>query len=227
MGRVTDRVNGPQYLSAFNEIARELGLPFIVTPNTNLIIAEVAPEQKDAVEAILAKHGVPHADGMTATRRVAHACVALPTCGLSLSESERALPGVLDHIDDMLRELGLENDPILVRMTGCPNGCGRPYNADFGFVGRAPNKYAMYVGGSIAGDRLAGLEQKVVALADIPAAVRPYLEAYKTERQAGETFSAWFGRTRQTGEAPTPEQFHVELAERAARLGGQKVEMAG
>jgi sulfite reductase beta subunit-like hemoprotein len=227
MGRVTDRVNGPHYLSAFNEIARELGLPFIVTPNTNLIIAEVAPEQKDAVEAILAKHGVPHADGMTATRRVAHACVALPTCGLSLSESERALPGVLDHIDDMLRELGLENDPILVRMTGCPNGCGRPYNADFGFVGRAPNKYAMYVGGSIAGDRLAGLEQKVVALADIPAAVRPYLEAYKTERQAGETFSAWFGRTRQTGEAPTPEQFHVELAERAARLGGQKVEMAG
>jgi len=227
MGRVTDRENGPQYLSAFNEIARDLGLPFVVTPNTNLIIADVAPEQKAAVDAILAKHGVPHADGMTATRRVAHACVALPTCGLSLSESERALPGVLDQVDAILRELSLENDPILVRMTGCPNGCGRPYNADFGFVGRAPNKYAMFVGGSIAGDRLAGLEQKVVALADIAATVRPYLEAYKAERTAGETFSAWFGRTRQTGEAPAPEQFHVELAERAAKLAGQKVEMAG
>jgi sulfite reductase beta subunit-like hemoprotein len=227
MGRVTNRENGPQYLSAFNEIARDLGLPFVVTPNTNLIIADVAPEQKAAIDAILAKHAVPPADDMTATRRVAHACVALPTCGLSLSESERALPGVLDQVDAILRELGLENDPILIRMTGCPNGCGRPYNADFGFVGRAPNKYAMFVGGSIAGDRLAGLEQKVVGLADIATTVRPFLEAYKTGRMTGETFSAWFGRTRQIGAAPTPEQFHVELAERAAKLAGQKVEMAG
>lgn len=227
MGRITDRPDGPAYLSAFNEIARELDLPFIVTPNTNLIIANVAPSQKDAVDAILAKHRVPHASGMTATRRVAHACVALPTCGLSLSESERALPGVLDHIDAILRELGLENDPILIRMTGCPNGCGRPYNADFGFVGRAPNKYAMFVGGSIAGDRLAGLEQKTIPLADIPAAVRPYLEAFAKERQPGENFSQWFGRTRNAGPAPDPEQFHVELAERAARLAGQKVDAAG
>ena len=112
-------------------------------------------------------------------------------------------------------------------MTGCPNGCGRPYNADFGFVGRAPNKYAMFVGGSIAGDRLAGLEQKTVTTADIPAAVRPYLEAFKNERAAGETFSAWFGRTRDAGPAPSPEQFHVELSERAAKLAGQKAEAAG
>lgn len=227
MGRITNRDGGPQYLDAFNEIARDLALPFIVTPNTNLIVADVAPEQKDAVEAILAKHRVPHADGMTATRRVAHACVALPTCGLSLSESERALPGVLDEFDTILKELGLENDPILVRMTGCPNGCGRPYNADFGFVGRAPNKYALFVGGSIAGDRLAGLEQKVVMLGDLAATVRPYLVAYKEERIPGETFSSWFGRTRQTGEAPSPEQFHIELAERSARLAGEKVAAAG
>ena len=227
MGRITNRADGPQYLDCFNEIARDLKLPFIITPNTNVIIAEVAPEQKATVEAILAKHAVPHADGMTATRRVAHACVALPTCGLSLSESERALPGVLDEFDGILRELGLENDPILVRMTGCPNGCGRPYNADFGFVGRAPNKYALFVGGSIAGDRLAGLEQKVVLRDDIAATVRPYLEAYKAERIAGETFSAWFGRTRQNGEPPTPEQFHIELAERAARLSGEKVAAQG
>ena len=227
MGRVTDRPDGPQYLSAFNEIAETMGLPFIVTPNTNLIIADVTPEQRAAVDAVLAKHAVPHADGMTATRRVAHACVALPTCGLSLSESERALPGVLDKVDDVLRELGLADDPILIRMTGCPNGCGRPYNADFGFVGRAPNKYAMYVGGSIAGDRLAGLEQKVVTLDEIPATVRTWLEAYAKERQAGETFSAWFGRTRPSGPAPDPEQFHVEFAARAEKLAGQRVEAAG
>lgn len=227
MGRLTDRPDGPAYISAFNEIARDLGLPFIVTPNTNLIVADVPPKKKDAVDAILAKHRVPHADGMTAVRRVAHACVALPTCGLSLSESERVLPSVLDSIDAILRELGLENDPILIRMTGCPNGCGRPYNADFGFVGRAPNKYAMFVGGSIAGDRLAGLEQKVVTLADIPAAVRSWLESYKKERRAGETFSAWFGRARNLGPAPDPEQFHVELSERTARLAGQKAESEG
>ncbi len=227
MGRITDRDDGTAYLSAFNEIARDLKLPFIVTPNTNIIIADIPPAQKATVDAILAKHHVPHSDAMTATRRVAHACVALPTCGLSLSESERALPGVLDGVDSILRELGIADEPILIRMTGCPNGCGRPYNADFGFVGRAPNKYAMFVGGSIAGDRLAGLEMKTIGLADIPNTVRPYLESYVKERQPGERFTAWFGRTRETGPAPDPEQFHIELAERAARLAGQKTDAAG
>lgn len=227
MGRIVDVPDGPAYLSAFNEIARTLGFPFVVTPNTNLIIADVPADQRPAVDAILAKHRVPHSDGMTATRRVAHACVALPTCGLALSESERALPNVLDEVDRTLRELGLENEPILIRMTGCPNGCGRPYNADIGLVGRAPGKYALFAGGSIAGDRLAGLEQKTITTAEIPGAIRKYLEAYKAERQPGETFSAWFGRTRSVGPAPDAEQFHVELAERAAKLAGQKVEAAG
>ncbi len=229
MGRIVDREDGPKYRSAFAEIATSLKLPFIVTPNTNMIIAEVAPEQKEAVNAILAKHGVVHADeaGFTRARKVAHACVALPTCGLSLSESERALPGILDKIDPILTELGLEDEPILFRMTGCPNGCGRPYNADFGFVGRAPNKYAMFVGGSIRGNTLAGLEFKSVLGDEIPARVRVFLEAFKAERQEGEIFADWFARTRTKGAEPTPEQFHVELAERAAKLAGEKVAEAG
>lgn len=229
MGRIVDREDGPKYRSAFAEIATSLKLPFIVTPNTNMIIAEVAPEQKEAVNAILAKHGVVHADeaGFTRARKVAHACVALPTCGLSLSESERALPGILDKIDPILTELGLEDEPILFRMTGCPNGCGRPYNADFGFVGRAPNKYAMFVGGSIRGNTLAGLEFKSVLGDEIPARVRVFLEAFKAERLEGEIFADWFARTRTKGAEPTPEQFHVELAERAAKLAGEKVAEAG
>lgn len=227
MGRVTDVAGGPQYRSAFAEIAKTLDLPFIVTPNTNLVIADVQADKKNAVDAILAKHGVVHADGMTRARKVAHACVALPTCGLSLSESERVLPGFMDKIDATLRELGLENEPILFRMTGCPNGCGRPYNADFGFVGRAPNKYAVFVGGSIRGNRLAGLEFKSVLGEEVPNKVREFLVAFKNERQPGEIFADWFARTRQLGEAPTPEQFHVELAERAAKLAGQKVGEAG
>lgn len=223
MGRVADAEGKPQYRSAFAEIAGTLDLPFIVTPNTNLIIADVAPGQKADVDAILAKHGVVHADGMTRARKVAHACVALPTCGLSLSESERVLPGFMDKIDADLRELGLENEPILFRMTGCPNGCGRPYNADFGFVGRAPNKYAVFVGGSIRGNRLAGLEFKSVTGEEIPVKVREFLVAFKAGRKDGEIFADWFARTRTTGEAPAPEQFHIELAERAAKLAGQKV----
>jgi sulfite reductase (ferredoxin) len=222
MGRIADAEGKPQYRSAFAEIATTLDLPFIVTANTNLIIADIAPEQKATVDAILAKHGVVHSDDMTRARKVAHACVALPTCGLSLSESERALPGIMDKIDPILRELGLENEPILFRMTGCPNGCGRPYNADFGFVGRAPNKYAMFVGGSIRGDRLAGLEFKSVLGDEIPDRVRAFLESFKAERKDGEIFADWFARTRQLGDAPAPEQFHIELAERAARLEAAK-----
>ena len=229
MGRIADVPGGPRYRSAFAEIARTLDLPFIVTPNTNLIIAEVAPDQKAQVDALLARNGIVHANeaGFTRARKVAHACVALPTCGLSLSESERALPGILDKIDPILKELGLEDEPILFRMTGCPNGCGRPYNADFGFVGRAPNKYAMFVGGSIRGDTLAGLEFKSVLGEEIPGKVRAFLEAFKAERQPGELFADWFARTRTKGAEPTPEQFHIELAERAAKLAGQKAGEAG
>jgi len=226
MGRIVDRENGPHYRSAFVDLCKTLDLPLIVTPNTNMIIADVAPDQKDAVDAILAKHGVVHADGMTRARKVAHACVALPTCGLALSESERVLPGFMDKIDEALRELGLEDEPILFRMTGCPNGCGRPYNADFGFVGRSPNKYAMFVGGSIRGNRLAGLEYKTVLGEEVPVKVRAFLEAFKAERKDGEIFADWFARTRTTGEAPTPEQFHIELAERAAKLAEAKTTAA-
>jgi sulfite reductase beta subunit-like hemoprotein len=223
MGRIDNKPGAPQYRACCREIAETIQCPFIVTPNTNLILADIAPEQKAAVDAILAKHGVVHSDGMTRARKVAHACVALPTCGLSLSESERVLPGIMDKIDPILRELGLADEPILFRMTGCPNGCGRPYNADFGFVGRAPNKYAMFVGGSIRGDALAGLEHKVCTGDEIPGKVRVFLEAFKAERQPGEIFADWFARTRTKGAAPTPEQFHIELTERAAKLAGQQV----
>jgi sulfite reductase (ferredoxin) len=225
VGRIKDE-GGCNYRAAFREIAQQFGFPFRFTPNANLIFADIAPEQRDAVGAVLARHGVPLDGGLTEARRTGHSCVALPTCGLALSESERVFPGVMDQIDSVLRELGLENEPLLVRMTGCPNGCGRPYNADFGFVGRAPDKYAFYVGGSITGDRLAGLDRKVVTTAEIPAVVRPYLEAFKTGRQSSETFSAWYGRTHTVGEAPHPDQFHVELTERAARLAGQKAQAA-
>lgn len=222
MGRVVDAEGRPAWQSAFRGIAEQIGCPFVITPNANVILADIEPSRRAEVEAILERHRIPRPESLTATRRVAHACVALPTCGLSLSESERVLPNVLDRIDDILRELKIDDVPVLVRMTGCPNGCGRPYNADFGFVGRGPNKYAMYVGGSIAGTRLAGLEEKVVTLDEIPAKVRPFLEAFARERNPGERFSEWFARARETGPQPDADHFHVEFAERAARLAAAK-----
>jgi sulfite reductase beta subunit-like hemoprotein len=218
MGRISDRPNGPAYKSAFRKIVEKFRCPVVITPNTNLIFADIHAKDKIAFDAILAEHHVPHAKGMTVARRVAHACVALPTCGLSLSESERVFDGVMDKIDNILREFDLADEPILFRMTGCPNGCARPYHADIGFVGRAPGKYAMYVGGSIRGDRLAGLEKKVVTLDEIPATVRPILEEFAATRQPGERFCDWTARTRDLGPAPHADQFHVEFAERAAKL---------
>lgn len=226
MGRVIDVENGPGYRSAFKEIAETLQPTVVITPNTNIIFADIAAADRAKVDAILAKHNVPHAEGMTAAHQVAHACVALPTCGLSLAESERVFGGLMDRIDVVLRELDLAQEPILFRMTGCPNGCARPYNADIGFVGRGPGKYAMFVGGSITGDRLAGLETKTIAFDDIPNKVRELLVDFKENRLEGERFTNYWGRFRGLGPAPTPEQFHIEFAERAAKLAGQTVSAA-
>lgn len=218
VGRIRDEDNGRRYRSGFRALAKKFGKPMRFTPNTNAIFYDIEPGEKEAFDATLAEFGIPHTDGFTEARKSAHACVALPTCGLALAESERFFPGLMDDIDKVLFELGLEREPILIRMTGCPNGCARPYNADFGLVGRAPGRYALFVGGAFTGDRLAGLEQKVVKAEDIPGVVRGYLEEFAANRLEGETFSAFWGRTHVNGAAPHPDQFHIELAERAARL---------
>ena len=139
--------------------------------------------------------------------------MALPTCGLALAESERVFTELLDSIDDVLAELKLSNEQILIRMTGCPNGCARPYNADFAFVGRSPNKYAMYVGGSSAGNRLARLHKKSVEYDSIPEDLREHLKSFVNEKLPNETFSEFWGRTNSESLEPDPLQFHVEELE--------------
>jgi sulfite reductase (ferredoxin) len=216
-GRIQD-TGDVRYRSAFREIARQLGCPIRLTPNCNILFCNLRPDQRQTMDQMLTQHGVPSDEGMTEARKTSHACVALPTCGLALAESERVFGQVMDEIDQILRELQLEKEPILIRMAGCPNGCSRPYNADISFVGRAPGKYAFFVGGSMTGDRLVGLEKKVVELKEIPAVVKTYLEEFVARRQDGEIFSVYWGRTHQPGPRPEPEQFHFELAERSARL---------
>lgn len=219
-GRVKDgeRV---KYRSAFRTIAQKIGCPIRITPNSRILFYDIEPSRRAEFDAILAEHGVPSPAGLTEARKTSHACVSLPTCGLGLAESERAFGGVMDKIDAVLRELKLEKEPILIRMTGCPNGCSRPYNADLSFVGRAPGKYAFYAGGSHRGDRLAGLEKKVVTEEEIPSVVRAHLEPFAKERKPGESFTDFWGRTRGTGAAPHPSQFHEEFAERAAKGAGK------
>jgi len=220
MGRIKDTPE-VQYRSAFRKLAQKFGVPIKFTPNTNAIFHDIAPADKNAFDAILSEHGLLLGDELTEARKTAHACVALPTCGLSLAESERYFPDLMNEIDQSLRSLGLEKEPILIRMTGCPNGCARPYNADISFVGRAPGKYAVFVGGSIRGDRLVGLEHKSAPSAELAKIVHGYLEEFAKNRKDGELFSDFWGRTHVNGSAPDPGQFHIELAERAEKLAGK------
>jgi sulfite reductase beta subunit-like hemoprotein len=212
-GRIKDTENC-QWRTAFRTIAEQFGFPVRLTTNCNIIFHDIDPILKEKVVEIFAAHGIPKPEDLTETRRLAQACVALPTCGLALAESERVFHLVLDKIDDILKDFGLSDEPILIRMTGCPNGCARPYNADIAFVGRMPGKYALFVGGSVTGERLAGMEEKTVALEDIPARVRGLIEEFVQNRQADENFSNYWGRTHVNGPAPKPEQFHVEFAQR-------------
>jgi sulfite reductase (ferredoxin) len=212
-GRIKD-TEERRWRSAFREIAQKFGLPIRLTTNCNIIFHDIEPSLKSQIAEILDQHGIPKPADLTETRRLAQACVALPTCGLALAESERIFHLVLDKIDEVLKEFDLRDEPILIRMTGCPNGCARPYNADISFVGRAPGKYAFYVGGSVTGERLVGLYEKTVAIEDIPGRVRELIEEFVNNRQGGENFTTYWGRTHVNGAAPTPDQFHAELAQR-------------
>ena len=211
-GRIKD-TQERQWRTAFRTIA-ELGFPVRLTTNCNIIFHDIDPAAKDTVTDILSRHGIPRPENLTESRRLAQACVALPTCGLALAESERVFHLVLDKIDVILKEFGLSDEPILIRMTGCPNGCARPYNADIAFVGRAPGKYAFYVGGSFTGERLVGLLEKTITLEEIPGRVRGLIEEFVVNRRGNETFSAYWGRTHVNGPKPEPDQFHLEFAQR-------------
>ncbi len=208
-GRILD-TETVQYRSGLREIIERCQTPIRLTANCNLYIYDIDPLQKEEIDTILAKHHISHSQSMTEARKVGMACVALPTCGLALAESERVFQPLMDKIDAHLIELHLQNEPLLIRMTGCPNGCARPYNADFSFVGKSPDQYVVFVGGSHRGDRLAGLEKKMVTLEEIPGIVRSYLDEFVQHRLPEETFSDYWGRTHRNGNRPHPDQFHGE-----------------
>ena len=146
------------------------------------------------VSAELEKYGVGDLEKQSGMRLNALSCVALPTCGLALAESERALPGLLDHFEKILDEVGLHDEPISLRITGCPNGCARPYMAEIAFVGKAPGRYQIWLGGDVAGMRLNRMWKDMVKDPEIENELRPVLARFAKERSNGERFGDWCDR---------------------------------
>jgi sulfite reductase (NADPH) hemoprotein beta-component len=186
-GRIKD-VDGWPMKTALREIAEVHQGDFRLTASQNLTISGVTPEQKPVIDAILAKHGLTEENKRSGMRLNALSCVALPTCGLALAESERALPALLEKFEVVLDEAGLRDDAISLRITGCPNGCARPYLAEIGFVGRAPNKYALYLGARYDGTRLNRLISPSITLEDGVKLLAPVIKRYALERNDGEGF---------------------------------------
>lgn len=215
-GRVADSAIGG-FRSAIREICETFAPQLTITPNANIYFSDIPDGQRARFYRILKRHKVPDATSFSRARRTSHACVSLPTCGLALAESERVFQKLMDSMDSLLALLGIHEEPLLIRMSGCPNGCARPYNADIAFVGKAPGKYSIFVGGSHRGDRLASLWRKAVPFEDLVQAVRPLLEAFVSNRIVPESFSDYWRRTSAGQEfAQNAEQFHTEPEEPAA-----------
>ena len=208
-GRVKD-VPGATLKSALREIAETQKVDFILTPNQNLILARATAKAKAAIDAILAKHGVAPGK-LSGLRRNAMACVALPTCGLALAESERYLPRLVSQLEESLERAGLRDDDIVIRMTGCPNGCARPYLAEIGLVGRGPDTYNLYLGAAFDGTRLNKLYAQDVREAEIIALLDPLFQRYAKERNGGERFGDFLIRAGIIAPTPAGREFHENV----------------
>ena len=199
-GRIKD-VPGYPLKTALREIAEVHTGDFRLTPSQNLSVSGVTAEQKPVIEGLLARHGITAGNHGSRLRLNALSCVALPTCGLALAESERALPDLLGKFETILEEAGLKDDAISLRITGCPNGCARTYLAEIGLVGRAANKYALYLGASHNGTRLNRLAAPSLAIDEAVQFLAPILKRYALERNVGEGFGDFCDRVILPGDA--------------------------
>jgi len=192
-GRVSD-LPGRDVMTGLREIAKVHKGHFRLTPNQNLIIVGIAPEDKPTIEALLAKHGLTDSE-TSALRLNSIACVALPTCPLAMAEAERYLPDLVTKIEGLLAQNGLRDDPITIRMSGCPNGCSRPYVAEIALTGRAPGKYNLYLGGGFHGERLNRLHAENIGEERILEILAQLFTNYARDRLPGERFGDFFERT--------------------------------
>jgi sulfite reductase (NADPH) hemoprotein beta-component len=207
-GRVLDRGGRTQLLTGMRKIAEAHDGDIRLTANQNVIIANVAPDKREAIDRLAAEHGLlPPAGGL---RRNAMACVALPTCGLALAESERYLPDLVTALEAKLAAYDLASDDIVIRMTGCPNGCARPYLAEIGLVGKGPGRYNLYLGAAFDGSRLNKLYAEDLDHDGIVATLDPVLAAYAAERHAGERFGDFVIRAGFVAASGNGRDFHAD-----------------
>ena len=209
-GRVRDAL-----LRGLSAIAAVHDGRFLLTPNQNLVIADVTPDRRRAIDALLAQFSLAQFSPaqVSALRRNAIACVALPTCGLALAESERYLPDLITALDGEIARHGLAGEAITIRMTGCPNGCARPYLAEIGLVGTGPGRYNLYLGGAFDGTRLSKLYRKEIAHAEIVAALAPLFAVFARDRLAGEHFGDFVIRAGHVQATTSGKTFHAAASD--------------
>jgi sulfite reductase (NADPH) hemoprotein beta-component len=205
-GRIKD-VPGKSLLTGLRKIAEVHKGDFRCTANQNVIVANIAKEERAAIEKIVAEYGLD--SNLSGLRRNSMACVALPTCGLALAESERYLPDLISALEEKLAVNGLSEDDIVIRMTGCPNGCARPYLAEIGLVGKAPGRYNLYLAASFDGSRLSKLYAKDLEHAAIIETLDPLFAAYAKGRWSGEHFSEFLIRTGVVAPTSNGRDFHA------------------
>jgi sulfite reductase (NADPH) hemoprotein beta-component len=209
-GRVLDTPTYP-LRTGLREIAKIHDGDFRLTANQNLVIANVAPDRRPQIEQLLAQYGIIDSHLKSALRLNSLACVALPTCGLALAEAERYLPDLLTELEETIETNGLRHDAITIRMTGCPNGCSRPFLAEIGLVGRAPGKYNIYLGGGFAGQRLSKLYRESVRSEDLKPVLEPLIGHYAKARHEGERFGDFCIRTGYVAATVQGPDFHLNL----------------
>ena len=211
-GRIKD-AEGHRQKTALRQVAEQFPhVEFRLSANQNVILANVPETDRAGLTALLASHGVKVDQQTSILHAASMACPSLPTCGLGLAESERMLPALIDRIEKLGGELGLGGEEIIIRSTGCPNGCARPYMAEIAFVGKAPGRYQLWLGGDAAGTRLNRVYKETVKEAEIEAELRPLLTRWKAERLAGERFGDFCSRV------VLPEQSKAAAAGKAAPI---------
>lgn len=180
-GRIHDR-GSLQLKTALRRIVETFNLPMLLTPHQNVLLYDIAPAQQRDIEQILQDCGIKRETEIDPLVRYSMACPALPTCGLAIAEAERGIPGVLDRIRALLNQVGLPQEHFVVRMTGCPNGCARPYLAELGFVGRSPGAYQVWLGGNPHQTRLAETYIESLAIENLEATLEPLFVYFKQEQ---------------------------------------------
>lgn len=192
-GRIKD-TETVRLKTALRKIVEQFKTEVRLTPSQNLLLTNVPEKNREPITKILAEHGVPVDNQATVIRRASMACPALPTCGLALAESERALPGILESIEKLLAEVGLKDEEIVIRITGCPNGCARSSMAELGFIGKGPGKYQICVGGNESSTRLNRPHWDSVKAEDIINELRPVFTRFARERTFAERFGDFAAR---------------------------------